>query len=139
MTAFVDLADRDAWLLEAGEFNLGAGLQYMLGDANLDGNVDVTDFNTWNANKFTQVAAWSRGEFNGDGLVDTTDFNLWNANKFRSSAIAAGAAAMRDDRSSRKLKNDVQEHVCRRPVFYDEWATAEPIGVRWGMDPSQRM
>ena len=54
------------------------------GDANLDGFVDVTDFNLWNENKFTDDASWGEGDFNNDGLVDASDFNLWNQNKFTS-------------------------------------------------------
>jgi hypothetical protein len=81
----VDLADRDAWLTEAGGVNLGSGRVYRIGDGNLDGVVDGSDFNLWNSNKFTLVAAWSRGDFNADGAVDGSDFNLWNGNKFTSS------------------------------------------------------
>ena len=36
----VSLADRDAWLAEAGRVNLGPRRAYLLGDANLDGLVD---------------------------------------------------------------------------------------------------
>ena len=50
----VDLADRDAWLAEAGGVNLVNGNSYGIGDANLDGFVDGLDFIEWNANKFTQ-------------------------------------------------------------------------------------
>jgi hypothetical protein len=84
----VDLADRDAWLVEAGAQNLGPGRTYLLGDANLDGNVDVSDFNIWNSNKFQANAAWCSGDFNGDGNVDVSDFNAWNSNKFQSAAAA---------------------------------------------------
>ncbi len=73
--ALVNLDDRDEWLRQAGEFNLGPGLTYLLGDANLSGAVDVSDFNIWNSNKFTVQSAWSRGNFNGDGNVDVADFN----------------------------------------------------------------
>ncbi|MEM7313597.1 MAG: hypothetical protein AAF497_10650, partial [Planctomycetota bacterium] len=40
--------DLDAWLVEGGNANIGA--PFLDGDANLDGVVDVTDFNIWNAN-----------------------------------------------------------------------------------------
>ena len=56
----------------------------LMGDANLDGVVDVSDFNVWNANKFTHCGTWETGDFTGDGLVDVSDFNVWNANKFTS-------------------------------------------------------
>ncbi|HEY6562980.1 MAG TPA: putative Ig domain-containing protein, partial [Pirellulaceae bacterium] len=81
----VNLSDRDVWLALAGEVNLPSGNPYRLGDANLDGVVDGSDFGRWNANKFTFVAAWSKGDFNADGAVDGSDFGTWNANKFTSS------------------------------------------------------
>ncbi len=81
----VDVLDRDQWLAAAVAENLPSGNPYLLGDANLDGVVDTSDFNVWNNNKFTSVAAWSAGDFNAEGVVDTSDFNIWNANKFTSS------------------------------------------------------
>ncbi|MEM7312197.1 MAG: hypothetical protein AAF497_03500 [Planctomycetota bacterium] len=84
----VDLDDRDAWLAEAASVNIGAPT-YLLGDANLDGNVDVSDFNIWNSNKFQPNASWCNGDFNADGNVDVSDFNLWNTNKFQSASSAA--------------------------------------------------
>ncbi len=81
----VDLADRDAWLAAAGAENLPGGSAYLVGDANLDGFVDVTDFNLWNAAKFQATGAWSLADFNADGTSDVSDFNSWNANKFQSS------------------------------------------------------
>ncbi len=81
----VNLTDRDIWLSTAGAVNLGAGKSYLLGDATLDGVVDVPDFNRWNGNKFTTTAAWCAGDFNADGFVDVPDFNAWNGNKFQAS------------------------------------------------------
>lgn len=52
------------------------------GDANFDGLVDVSDFNSWNAHKFGDSASWGNGDFNHDGFVDS-DFNIWNSNKFQ--------------------------------------------------------
>ncbi|MEM7313001.1 MAG: PEP-CTERM sorting domain-containing protein, partial [Planctomycetota bacterium] len=80
----LDTMDLDAWLAEAGAANLPSGGSYLYGDANLDGSVDVSDFNLWNTNKFTATAAWSGADFNADGFVDVSDFNTWNANKFQS-------------------------------------------------------
>jgi Regulator of chromosome condensation (RCC1) repeat len=82
---FVNLADRDAWLSEAGGVNIGAGRSYKIGDANLDGVVDGSDFGIWNGSKFTSNTAWCSGNFNGDTAVDGSDFGLWNSNKFTSS------------------------------------------------------
>ncbi len=81
--------DLTAWLAEAGSVNNANGGAYLPGDANLDGAVDVSDFNVWNGNKFTSDAGWCGGDFNGDGSVDVSDFNLWNGNKFQSSDAAA--------------------------------------------------
>ncbi len=80
----VDLADRDAWLAAAGAKNLASGQAYLVGDANLDGVVDVTDFNVWNGAKFQPSGAWSLADFNADGTSDVSDFNIWNTNKFQS-------------------------------------------------------
>ena len=81
---FVNLADRDAWLVEAAAAN-GLPSPYKLGDATLDGNVDGNDFIAWNAHKFTNLAEWSSGDWTADGVVDGADFIEWNANKFTSS------------------------------------------------------
>ena len=84
----VTLADITAanvgWLAVGGANNTAAtsGNPFLEGDANLDGSVDVSDFNEWNSNKFTAVAAWCGGDFNADGSVDVSDFNLWNGTKF---------------------------------------------------------
>jgi hypothetical protein len=86
----VNLSDRDAWLAEAGEINLGPGKVYLLGDADLDGTVDGLDFIRWNANKFTNVNTWCGGDFNADGSVDGLDYILWNDNKFQSSDSQSG-------------------------------------------------
>ena len=81
----VDINDVDAWLAEAGANEIPSGQPYLPGDANLDGSVDVSDFNLWNAHKFTSTAAWCRGDFNADGVTDVSDFNVWNVYKFSSS------------------------------------------------------
>lgn len=80
----VDRADLSRWLSEAGDAMLGSGHSFLVGDANLDGSVDGSDFNLWNANKFTSNAAWCQGDFNADGVVDGSDFAEWNAGKFTS-------------------------------------------------------
>ncbi len=59
--------------------------------------VDVSDFNVWNSNKFTSVAAWCAGDFNADGAVDVSDFNIWNANKFTAADGLAGATGRRPE------------------------------------------
>ena len=81
--------DLSQWLVDAGNESMGA--PFLLGDANIDGVVDVSDFNSWNAAKFTSTPAWCSGDFNADGVVDVSDFNAWNANKFTSSTDSAAA------------------------------------------------
>jgi Concanavalin A-like lectin/glucanases superfamily len=80
----IDTADRNSWLAGAATQN-GLGSPYKVGDANLDGVVDGSDFGIWNSNKFTTALNWDQGDFNHDGNVDGSDFGLWNGNKFTSS------------------------------------------------------
>lgn len=80
----VSRGDLIRWLEEAGNVNLPSGNSYLLGDANLDGVVDGSDFGIWNSNKFTSTPAWCKGDFNADGAVDGSDFGIWNAQKFTS-------------------------------------------------------
>ncbi|MEM8681227.1 MAG: glycoside hydrolase family 30 beta sandwich domain-containing protein, partial [Planctomycetota bacterium] len=85
----VNLADRDQWLVVAGETNLASGNPYLVGDANLDGTVDGQDFLAWNNHKFGPTGAWSEGDFNADGVTDGQDFILWNNTKFTSAEIVS--------------------------------------------------
>ncbi len=81
------LSPQSGWLAEAGANSQATGGNaFLVGDANLDGNVDISDFNLWNANKFTNSTEWCRANFDGDQVVDISDFNHWNANKFSASA-----------------------------------------------------
>ena len=59
----------------------------VLGDADLDGDVDAFDFGTWQANfpaatdpSADAWSAWGRGDFDLDGDVDAFDFGAWQAN-----------------------------------------------------------
>ena len=83
---FVNNVDRDDWLDEAGNMNIGAA--YLLADFTLDGVVDGQDFIRWNLAKFTANTNWTDGNANGDGFVDGQDFIEWNDNKFMSSTDA---------------------------------------------------
>ena len=85
----LDFEDVTRWLSDAAQWN-GLASSYQLGDANLDGVVDGTDFGLWNAHKFTSNLQWDQGDFNGDGATDGSDFNLWNAHKFTSSDADSG-------------------------------------------------
>jgi ELWxxDGT repeat protein len=99
----IDLVDRDAWLLRAGETNLTPSRSYSVGDVNLDGAVDAGDFSQWNSHRFQARAAWSAGDLNADGAVDGRDFLLWNASKYSAqpaSSAAAGTSHLRLPRSA---------------------------------------
>ena len=91
----VDNQDLDAWLVTAGNANQGSA--YLAGDSNLDGSVDVSDFNNWNSHKFTSDTFWSRGDFDASGGVDVSDFNIWNANRFAQSSRSTLAAEAATD------------------------------------------
>ena len=75
----VNLDDQDAWLTAAGAINLPSGRPYPLGDANLDGWFDSSDFvHVFQAGKYEDAvddnAVWSTGDRNGDGDFDSSDF-----------------------------------------------------------------
>jgi hypothetical protein len=84
----LDALDLTQWQMLGGAENLASGNPYLLGDANLDGVVDTSDFAIWNANKFTSNTNWSDGNFTLDDSIDVGDFNRWSANKFTSSDAA---------------------------------------------------
>jgi hypothetical protein len=65
----------------------GPGVGCTPGDANLDGDVDISDFNVWNAFKFVTGTTWLQGDFNGDQSTDASDFNVWNSHRFTSSSV----------------------------------------------------
>ena len=50
------------------------------GDANLDGNVNLNDFNVLATNFGQSNRTWEQGDFNEDGTVNLNDFNLLAAN-----------------------------------------------------------
>ncbi|MGD0139898.1 MAG: autotransporter-associated beta strand repeat-containing protein, partial [Tepidisphaeraceae bacterium] len=52
----------------------------LLGDANLDGLVNGSDFNILAANFNQSITGWDQGDFNYDGLVNAADFNELAAN-----------------------------------------------------------
>ncbi len=87
----VNGADLTSWLRNAGAANLANRHSYLLGDANLDGSVDGSDFGIWNSNKFTNQAAWCKGDFNANGAIDGSDFGIWNSNKFTSADSSSGS------------------------------------------------
>ena len=50
------------------------------GDANLNGAVNLDDFNALASNFGQSGATWQQGDFSGDEIVNLTDFNLLAAN-----------------------------------------------------------
>ena len=75
----VNQSDVDYWVTEI--------FATLPGDANLDHNVDGTDFLAWNDDKFSS-ADWFGGDFNSDGLADGEDFLIWNSHKFMSADVS---------------------------------------------------
>jgi hypothetical protein len=55
-------------------------LDFRQGDANVDGAVNLDDFNRLAANFGSTSATWSQADFNYDSIVNLTDFNLLAAN-----------------------------------------------------------
>jgi hypothetical protein len=51
----------------------------LLGDANLDGSVNFSDYSILQ-NHFGQAAGWSSGDFNYDGTVNFNDFSILQNN-----------------------------------------------------------
>jgi len=70
----------------------------LLGDANLDGLVNGSDFNILAANFNQSITGWDQGDFNYDGLVNAADFNelAANFNQGISGAASAGNIAALD-------------------------------------------
>ncbi|MEL7238817.1 MAG: choice-of-anchor Q domain-containing protein, partial [Planctomycetota bacterium] len=59
--------------------DIGAAEYRLAGDANLDGDVNLTDFLTLRSN-FNLEGIFSDGDFNGDGDINLTDFLILRAN-----------------------------------------------------------
>jgi hypothetical protein len=126
----VNLADRDAWLAEAGGINLGSGRVYRLGDANLDGLVDGSDFGVWNAHKFTATAAWCDGDFTADGIVDGSDYGVWNVNKFTASDTAARIRNESTDFNLALLDSPATVAAATEPVPVQTFPMRPELGPR---------
>ena len=65
------------------------------GDANLDGTVNLNDFNALAGHFGQSVPAWNRGDFDYDGRANLNDFNLL-AGQFGQSALLALPRESRD-------------------------------------------
>ena len=85
----VDHLDRDQWLFEAGPINGFAGA-LLVGDANLDGNVNAQDLNALGVTWQTDNNDWTNGNFVG-GSTDASDLNELAKNWQESVSPAAAA------------------------------------------------
>jgi hypothetical protein len=74
---YADGADGVVAGLTSGQIEV---MYTLLGDANLDGLVNGSDFNILAANFNQSVTGWDQGDFNYDGLVNAADFNDLAAN-----------------------------------------------------------
>ncbi len=142
----VDLADRDAWLAEAGMAN-GFASPLIVGDVNLDGTNDGQDFVIWNAHKFMSAASYCLGDIDMNGSIDGTDFVAWNATKFNSSgvaeltsSVAAIDVAMQQwEKAPRDLTARVAEVAGKKTKGLDPHAPLRAIQVQsLGADSARR-
>ena len=75
------------------------------GDANIDGTVNLADFNRLAAN-FGTGTRWDQGDFDYNGLVNLADFNLL-ASRFGQSVAPTTATSARDDDSTSSTEDSV--------------------------------
>jgi hypothetical protein len=92
---YADGADGVVAGLSSGQIEV---MYTLLGDANLDGLVNGSDFNILAANFNQSVTGWDQGDFNYDGLVNGADFLdlAANFNQGVSGAPSAGDLAALD-------------------------------------------
>jgi autotransporter-associated beta strand protein len=81
----------------------------LLGDANLSGVVDGTDFGIVAANFNKGVSGWDQGDFNYNNVVDGTDFGFLAANFNKGAAGAAAWQALVNFAAANGLLADVPE------------------------------
>ncbi|MGD0138521.1 MAG: dockerin type I repeat-containing protein [Tepidisphaeraceae bacterium] len=74
---YADGEDKVVAGLTSGQIEI---MYTLLGDANLDGLVNGSDFNILAANFNQSITGWDQGDFNYDGLVNAADFNALAAN-----------------------------------------------------------
>ena len=117
--------DMDALLTSIATHRLHTRKTLIAGDANLDGAVDVSDFNIWLANRNTTSRGSCQGDFNVDGIVDEVDHEIWTENRFNSifedkeqPAEAVEAAAISFDQ--RGLPNRRNQKIRRSRLGFDE-------------------
>jgi hypothetical protein len=81
----------------------------LLGDANLDGKVNGTDFAVLATNFNQAVTSGDQGDFNYDNKVNGTDFAFLAANFNQGASQAAGLAALDAFASANGLLTSVPE------------------------------
>jgi hypothetical protein len=92
----ISLPDVQVWLASAAVEN-GFAESYVMGDGNLDGVVEFSDFvdhNNWHATHLNNgmSVAWSSGDFDGNGIVEFPDFVVQNNNWQHAIASAVAVA-----------------------------------------------
>ena len=88
----VNLADQERWRADAATENGFAG-PYLIGDANLDGNVNAADLNAVGRNWQQASSLWSEGDFDASGFVEAGDLNGLGINwQMRTPEAAANEA-----------------------------------------------
>jgi hypothetical protein len=81
----------------------------LLGDANLDGSVNGSDFAILATNFNKAVSGWDQGDFNYDGAANGADFASLASNFNQGSSQAADAAALDSFAASNGLLANVPE------------------------------
>jgi hypothetical protein len=73
-SGIINQDDRDLWLALAADAK-GLPTPYPLGDADLNGQVGLSDFNILRI-YFGQSAPWSGGDFDASATIELSDFNI---------------------------------------------------------------
>jgi fibronectin-binding autotransporter adhesin len=87
---YADGADGAVAGLSSGEIEI---MFTLLGDANLDGQVNAEDFTPFSAN-VGKNGSWDDGDFNYDGTVNSEDFTPFSANLGKTATLAAAAGTL---------------------------------------------
>jgi hypothetical protein len=79
------------------------GLNFLSGDYNRNGTVDLADYTVWRSTKGQTVTPFAGADGDGNGIVDDADNDVWRANfgnSFPSPGAGAGSSALLADNSS---------------------------------------
>ena len=108
----VNDSDRDEWLAIAGPHNGFAG-PYFVGDADLNGAIDVADLNAVGLTWQTPNNDWTKGNFSGAN-TDVVDLNEVGLNWQQSVPLAAAAESVPEPSTSLLVFWAVAGFLCRR-------------------------